>query len=402
MNLNDIQEQYAAYEQANAEETRPDNKTVPVVEFKGTANIGNVSFIPLRIPTCGLPAVEKPKEIWDYTKMFKYTRIWVPFPLLILDEKTYALNGVLSAENIALIREVKEKLRTLGWYERHVYFTAYRGQEPKNPGKMSEAERHIISGLSLYFKTKKYEDVSSLDNVQKAVLGSLFVFKNGNIMTNYLSADEDTVMMYGYIIDATAKEFVPHKGKIVCILFKNTTDKEGNQVFWTSWMKALEKANKTKGQTNKDYIDDLLTDSVSGRKYYLDVDLNYSNNMPSYTVSVEDNVQSVVPDAALQAYNETNWVADITRRTNFFDQKAFEEALKRVNERLAYYEPNAASASQASPAAPDNNSGLPFDTKKVAGQTEIVTHNAQGGMTTTRISAPQQPASSPANDDLPF
>lgn len=397
--------QYDSQAAAADEKPKRSTNTVPFLEVKGTANTGSISFIPLRIPDNGLN-VDRPKEkqLWEYIKVLKYRQIWVPYPMNILPEAMYAVKGAMQPSDTSLIKEVSNKLAKVGFHERQVYFTAYRGKAPKNPEKMSEREKHITDGLSAYFSAKNYSDTSGLDEVQKNVLGSLFKFQGGNIMTNYLSAEEDAIMMYGYLTDADAKDFVPYKGQIVCLVFKNQKDKEQNQAFWTAWQEGMNDAKKDYEASNKDFLDDILCSSFENRKYYVNVKLKYSNNMIGYTVSIKNTSAQTenIPEDAAEKYNQTNWVADVTKCDDIYDRKSFENALKRANERLAYYEPNAVSASQASPAAPDN-SGLPFDTKKVAGQTEIVTHNAQGGMTTTIISAPQQPAAPPAkDDDLPF
>lgn len=384
MNLDDMNAQYDSQKAAAEEKTRRDINTVPFLEVKGTANTGSISFIPLRIPDNGLnegrPAE---KQLWEYLKVLNYTQIWVPYPLNILPDATYTAKGEIPLVDMNLIKEVTAKLRKVGFHERQVYFTAYRGKTPKNPEKMTEKERHVIDGLSAYFKTKNYGDTQGLDNEQKTVLGSLFKFQNGNIMTNYLSSEEDAIMMYGYIIDATSKDFIPYKGQIVCLIFKNQKDKEQNQAFWSAWNEGLHDA-KSEYPDDKDFLDNILCDSFSNRKYYVSVKLKYSNNMIGYTVAVKPTTPqtATIPENAAEKYNKTCWIADVTKCDDIYDRKSFENALKRANERLAYYEPEAVPPLAA--AAP------PTQTAPQPAQTPVAP------------TAPAPAASQSEDDNLPF
>lgn len=393
--------QYDSQAAAADEKPKRSTNTVPFLEVKGTANTGSISFIPLRIPDNGLN-VDRPKEkqLWEYIKVLKYRQIWVPYPMNILPEAMYAVKGAMQPSDTSLIKEVSNKLAKVGFHERQVYFTAYRGKAPKDPKKMSEREKHITDGLSAYFSAKNYSDTSGLDEVQKNVLGSLFKFQSGNIMTNYLSAEEDAIMMYGYLTDADAKDFVPYKGQIVCLVFKNQKDKEQNQAFWTAWQEGMNDAKKDYEAGNKEFLDDILCSSFTNRKYYVNVKLKYSNNMIGYTVSIKNTTAQTenIPEDAAEKYNQTNWIADVTKCDDIYDRKSFENALKRANERLAYYEPEAVLPQNA-----DERRAYLEDAVRPQG-------NVNNNPAQQPASAPSQPnaQASPApsatqkDDDLPF
>lgn len=344
-------EQEEAQYQADLEANASNGSCVPVIKMERKANVGFLQFIPLPIPTVGLPA--------DYTKTTRYEHpvgynlMWDGRPQYILDKRLYQLSESFSAEDSSLYDEVVKDMRALHNYEYHVS-TAVK-EPSKSIGDVTANEKAMIDAFMKYEDTKDWSVMTqSQAEVYRYLLGK-------QTFTSYTSGYNTDTFMYGYVVDTDIAKFKNYKGAIVCILFINK--KEDNETtFHSKRIEALhdeDKERQKKGEA--DWLAKLQSSSFEGRTMSLKVQLAYAINNAYYTVSVKNEDAVNIPEERQTLYLETNWVENIARCKSLFDRDAFSSMRDTLKKRLALFEGGKESAQPTPSSMPQQPVEAPKD-----------------------------------------
>ena len=378
MNLEELDAQY----KADAEAISGRGSIVPVIKLERKDNVGYLQFIPLPVPTVGLPSDYS--NVTRYEHPVSYDLIWSRGPQFILNKKLYQMTAPLSTEDSDLYDEVVSALKTLHNYEYHVSAAVKDGKEFNT---LLPKEKELVDAFKIFGSTR---DWTALTPVQAEVYRYLFGKEK---FTSYTSGFNPDTFMYGYITDTDIAKFKDYKGSVVCILFINKRGDKGT-LFHDNCHDVLsteDKKRKKKGET--DWLKALMSAETTERTISLKVALNYAGNNAYYTISVEDEDPVNIPEDKLGLYGTTNWIADLTRCKTIFDRSTFLDIQKLLRKRLSYYE-----ESKESDASNQGNSTA----APVAQPQQVPAAPPSHPSQQTPPPAPQEAASSESNDGLPF